>query len=328
MTGVLVGVDLGKTSCRAVVSSGGPETGSSSIGTGTGTGFCGLAEPDGVEGAVAAIDATVSAALSDLVATYPDSATVDEGPPLARSIVVGAAGAESSPAAALLAQLLAQRWGPTTVAVASDSLTGHAGALEGRAGVVLTAGTGAVALGVGADGRLHRADGWGQWLGDEGSGAWIGREALRCAVRSHDGRGPDTSLLPAAELRFGTLRHLPSVLPLDGRLPRATASFVPDVVDCARAGDPAARRVLTEAAHHWAESTVAAARAVAGTTVAVIGGLADVPLLRETWAAALPADLTVHERPGSALDGALLLAERTDLPHEAFLHRHESRGAA
>ncbi len=320
MTGLVVGVDLGKCSCRAAVH----VNGFQALGSATGPGFSGLAEPDGAVTTFATITATLSSALAELRRSHP----AYEVTPVDR-LFVGAAGADASPAAtAQVAQLLAQQWGALTVGVASDSLTGHAGALSGSPGVVLTAGTGAVALGVSATGSLHRVDGWGQWLGDEGSGAWIGREALRCAVRAHDGRGPATSLLPAAERRYGTLRQLPSVLSLDGRLPRATAGFVPDVIDSARSGDREALRVLTRAARHWVESTVTAARAVSETTVAVIGGLAGVPLLREAWAATLPADLSVHERPGSALDGSLLLASRTDLPHERFLHRHENRGAA
>lgn len=320
MTGLVVGVDLGKTSCRAVLSL----EGSQALGSATGPGFSGLAEPDGAETAFATITATVSSALAELRRSQPGY----EVTPVDR-LFVGAAGAESSPTAtARVAQLLAQQWSASTVGVASDSLTGHAGALSGAPGVVLTAGTGAVALGVGATGSLHRVDGWGQWLGDEGSGAWIGREALRCAVRAHDGRGPATALLSAAQERYGSMRRLPSVLSLDGRLPRATASFVPEVIDSARSGDREALRVLKQAAHHWAESTLAAARAVSETTVAVIGGLAGVPLLREAWAAALPAGLAVLQRPGTALQGSLLLASRTDLPHEPFLHRHENRGAA
>lgn len=310
MTGaLLVGIDLGKTSCRAVLS----EDGATELAGATGRGFSGLAEPDGVDGAFAAVTATLDAALTALPGCRGG---------VVQAAFVGAAGAEASPAAAeRLALLLAERWAAETVGVASDSLTGHAGALTGAPGVVLTAGTGAVALGVGDPPSLHRVDGWGQWLGDEGSGTWIGREALRAAVRAHDGRGPATTLLAAALRRYGEPRQLPSVLSLDGRLPRATAAFVPDVIACAEAGDPAAVGVLTRAGRHWAESTVAAARAVAQTTVAVIGGLATVPLLHDTWAAELPDGLHVLAGPGTSLQGSLLLAARADLPHEPFLYR-------
>lgn len=62
------------------------------------------------------------------------------------------------------------------VIVAADALTTHTGALGGRAGVVVAAGTGAVALGTDLREIWRRTDGWGYLLGDRGSGAWeIGR---------------------------------------------------------------------------------------------------------------------------------------------------------
>src|SRR6185503_19327884 len=38
------------------------------------------------------------------------------------------------------------------------------------------------------------AGGWGFVLGDEGSGYWIGRAALRAVLRAADRRGPETQL--------------------------------------------------------------------------------------------------------------------------------------
>ena len=90
----------------------------------------------------------------------------------------------------------------------SDGVIAHAGALGGEPGVVLIAGTGVVALAIGADGGLRTADGWGPWLGDEGGGAWIGAAGLRAALRAHDGRGPSTTLLDAARARFGRAENL------------------------------------------------------------------------------------------------------------------------
>ena len=144
---MILAVDLGKTSCRAAARGRRSE----------GPGAPGLAAPGGMRAAEAAILA---------VAREFDPA--DE-------VIVGAAGALAAPDAAralgdaLLASLRAKR-----VAVTSDAVIAHAGALDGKPGVVLIAGTGVVALAIGADGTLRTADGWGPWLGDEGGGAWIG----------------------------------------------------------------------------------------------------------------------------------------------------------
>ena len=48
-----------------------------------------------------------------------------------------------------------------------------------------------------------RAGGWGHVLGDEGSGYWIGRAALRAVLREADQRGPRTALTPLLLQHFG-----------------------------------------------------------------------------------------------------------------------------
>ena len=182
-------------------------------------------------------------------------------------VIVGAAGALAAPDAAralgdaLLASLRAER-----VAVTSDAVIAHAGALNGEPGVVLIVGTGVVALAIGADGALRTADGWGPWLGDEGGGAWIGAAGLRAALRAHDGRGPSTTLLDAARARFGAPQTWPAQL-TDAA---ALASFAPDVL--AAEGDAAALAIVSAAA----EALAATARAVGDGPVAMVGGLAAV----------------------------------------------------
>jgi N-acetylglucosamine kinase-like BadF-type ATPase len=69
-----------------------------------------------------------------------------------------------------------------------DAEIALAGAHAGKPGAIVAAGTGAIALAKDREGNLHRADGWGHLLGDEGSGYWIGREALRWVCRIADGR--------------------------------------------------------------------------------------------------------------------------------------------
>ena len=63
-------------------------------------------------------------------------------------------------------------------------------------------GTGSIAYGRNARGEAARAGGWGYVLGDEGSGYWIGRAALRAVLREADRRGPTTALSPTAAGAF------------------------------------------------------------------------------------------------------------------------------
>lgn len=175
------------------------------------------------------------------------------------------------------------------MAVTSDAVIAHAGALGGEPGVVLIAGTGVVALAIDANGALRTADGWGPWLGDEGGGAWIGAAGLRAALRAHDGRGPSTTLLDAARARFGAPRTWPARLTGAAAL----ASFAPDVL--AARGDAAALAIVGAAA----EALAATARAAGDGPVAMVGGLAGFTALRD--------QLDLVPAAGDALDGALRL---------------------
>jgi N-acetylmuramic acid 6-phosphate etherase len=222
-------------------------------------------------------------------------------------VIVGAAGAFAAPDAALalghalLASLRAER-----VAVTSDAVTAHAGALNGQPGVVLIVGTGVVALAIDADGALRIADGWGPWLGDEGGGTWIGAAGLRAALRAHEGRGPSTTLLDAAVARFGA----PRTWPAQFNDAAALASFAPHVL--AAEDDAAARKIVVEAA----DALAATARALGDGPVAMVGGLAGAQRLRSKLDLVPPA--------GDALDGALRLAAI----HEPHVIRVQAKSIA
>src|SRR6266536_3773033 len=69
------------------------------------------------------------------------------------------------------------------VRVISDVEAAYFAALDGRAGILLLAGTGSMALGRDPAGRSARSGGLGPLLGDEGSAFWIGREWLRATMR-------------------------------------------------------------------------------------------------------------------------------------------------
>ncbi len=298
---LVAGIDLGKTSCRVRPLRDGVALGDVRV-----PGSRGLADPGGVEAARASIAAGLAVVRRE--SGLADDTTFDV-------LAVGAAGTEAAPdlGPALLAGL------PTReLVLTSDSITSHAGAFSGGAGAVVAIGTGAVAVGLGTRG-LVRVDGLGYWLGDDGGGSWIGRIGLRHALDAKAGRGPSTSLVAAAEARYGDLARLPGTLAAGDRVAAVTAAFAVDVVAAAESGDVLAREVLDSAAEALARTTVTAARESGTDLVAAVGGLA--PVLAERWRGHLPDDLTVVAAAGSALDGAALLAERADLPHESHVER-------
>ena len=68
--------------------------------------------------------------------------------------------------------------------------------------VLLVAGTGSVAVGI--DGaRRVRVGGWGARVGDEGSGAWLGMEAVRATLQALDGRTEPGPLAAAVQEAWG-----------------------------------------------------------------------------------------------------------------------------
>ncbi len=64
-------------------------------------------------------------------------------------------------------------------------------------GIALIAGTGSLAWGCHADGRISRSGGWGYLLGDEGSAYSLGLASLQAVTRHADGRGASTQLTNA-----------------------------------------------------------------------------------------------------------------------------------
>jgi len=82
------------------------------------------------------------------------------------------------------------------VLIVNDALIALETGAPGQPGVVIISGTGSIAYGRNAAGEAARSGGWGYVLGDEGSGYWIGRAALRAVLRAADYRGPATVLTP------------------------------------------------------------------------------------------------------------------------------------
>lgn len=205
-----------------------------------------------------------------------------------------------------------------SVIVASDALTTHLGALAGRPGAVVAAGTGVIVLGTDHTSIWHQADGWGHLLGDDGSGAWIGNQGLRAALRHADGRdGGSAALLDRARSRFGDIDAALHAIYGSIWPAHELAAFAPDVAAAAHDGDPVAHDIWRRAGVHLAESARAAARGLP-PNFSWGGKLFDAgPLLRDAFHDELTRRVPgarVSAPAGQAADGALLLAQRGLLP--------------
>jgi N-acetylglucosamine kinase-like BadF-type ATPase len=78
--------------------------------------------------------------------------------------------------------------------IETDARAALEGAFDGGPGVVIIAGTGSIVIGKTPKGDLLTIGGWGRFLGDEGSGYFLGREALRVVTLQMDRRGDATKL--------------------------------------------------------------------------------------------------------------------------------------
>lgn len=114
-----------------------------------------------------------------------------------------------------------------------DTPIAHAGALAGRPGVVVIAGTGSVVYGRDGDGRSWTFGGWGFLFGDEGSAFAIVRQALSAMMRAQD--GGDASLAAEAQAAcdfFGvsSLRRLAHAFYKNEITRDRLAAFAPEVM--------------------------------------------------------------------------------------------------
>jgi glucosamine kinase len=237
---------------------------------------------------VAVGEASARAALNELLGKLP---------PLARyrldAICAGSAGCRVPATRQFLtAQLAPLTRSGTVVIVADAKLVLPAAGLE--EGVALICGTGSIALGC-YQGYEVQSGGWGYLLGDEGSGYWMVRAALRALLDRRE-RG-----LPLGELgeRFLSASDAGQLSALHERLyadphPRHWADYAPLVLASA---DPLAGQITAEAAGALAGLAVSAAErlgAPARLPVVLAGGL-----IRHAGLEARVRVLIAKARPGS-----------------------------
>lgn len=207
----------------------------------------------------------------------------------------------------------------------NDASIALAGALAGRPGVIVVAGTGSVAFGRDPSDRETRVGGWGYLFGDEGSAFALGLAGVRAALRAHDGVGPRTALEARIPQHFG--RRVTEIPPLyyEGRLERSEiAAAAPAVTGAAASGDPVALPLVAEAAQALAAFAAAVIARLtwpdAAVPVAPVGGVFKagrviLDPLRTALATRVPGAVLVPARFAPAV-GALLLGLRAaGVPH-------------
>ena len=121
-------------------------------------------------------------------------------------------------------------------------------------GVLVIAGTGSIVYGRNAAGETARAGGWGHTVSDEGSGYWIGIEAVKAALRQHDAQR-SSALLSALMAALGLKEFDDLIVRINGDPPPDYAALFPVAQHFAEQGDVAASAVLAHAARELAHLT-------------------------------------------------------------------------
>ncbi|NLJ80447.1 MAG: ATPase [Firmicutes bacterium] len=173
--------------------------------------------------------------------------------------------------------LKAEEFAPGIV-LENDAVIALVGGNAREQGVVLIAGTGAIAYGINKQGQRRRSSGWGHLIGDEGSGYNIAVSGVAAALRAYDGRGQDTLLVKL----FKDVLALETMEDIMERIyfslsKEEIASLAYLVFEAVEKGDQAAREIIHKAGSELALSIKAVLTALELTQeeieIPLVGGV-------------------------------------------------------
>jgi N-acetylglucosamine kinase-like BadF-type ATPase len=254
--------------------------------------------------------------LLDLILACCQSAQAE--PAMLQNIVLGLAGAgrpgvRTELADKLTALSVKKKFPMKHISVETDARIALEAAFAGGSGIALIAGTGSIALYHTEDGKYLRAGGWGNILGDEGSGFAIGRDGLTAAMRQFDGRGEKTLLTKKALDHFG-LAAMDELIPKIYQEHADPASFAPLVLSAAAERDRIAHLILVKNASELADHVrilTMLSRPKHMLPVCLMGGLLAneniySKLVKEKIVASLPQVLVLKPKFPAAFGAAIL----------------------
>lgn len=202
-------------------------------------------------------------------------------------------------------RVISERVG-SEVVVCGDEVIALDAAFQGGPGILVIGGTGSAVIGRCADGTRFKAGGWGPGIGDEGSGYWIGREAVRRAFLALDEERPST-LMEAIRTAWG-VEGVGEIVAFANNQPGPDyPALTPLVVRAAATGDSVAAGILRDAGSELARQVAIVwdkmkAHGESSVSVAYTGGVVEkIAQARE----AMQAQIT-HSRPGlTVMDNAI-----------------------
>lgn len=205
-------------------------------------------------------------------------------------------------------EFAARPWPFAAVQVYDDIDIARAGAHGGEDGAVIIVGTGSAALAM-VDGVRHQCGGWGFHIGDQMSGAILGRELVRRAVEATDELVPGSPLTEAVIARLGGSLDAVMDWSFQDRKPADYGALVPLFFEYYEKGDPVAADLM-DLQFSYIDNYVAWFKRRGATRMAAVGGFGTrlYPLLIKRYG-----DFIVQPRH-EPLHGAVILAKQKFAP--------------
>ncbi len=170
------------------------------------------------------------------------------------AICIGASGAGREEIAGKIRAMVIEldpQLSSARIQVVGDTVIALEAAFGSGPGVITIAGTGSIALGRDAEGHTARAGGWGFAVSDEGSGQWIGRQAVSAVLRARDQQqemAPAVGALAAGILEAWNLPDFEALVVFANSTPAPEfPRLFPVVLRAAEQGDRVAGELLVRA---------------------------------------------------------------------------------
>ncbi len=234
-------------------------------------------------------------------------------------VALGAPGCgESRDTDRTLREVMEECFPDTPWTLVNDGAVGYYGALSGRPGINLVAGTGAIAFGADGNGNIVRSGGWSEHFSDEGSCYWLGKLAMGLFCKESDGREPRGALYRIVREQWSLENDFDFIevmereyLPFRSKVARLQVLLL----QAASAGDEAAKALYVQAAGELCQMAVGIARQLElprGAEVSLTGGLSHAGELVTGPLTRMLAEHGFRYTPAEAspVEGALILARQ------------------
>ena len=211
-------------------------------------------------------------------------------------------------------------FGAERTEVVGDEVIALDAAFKGGPGILQIAGTGSNTIGRAPDGSRECAGGYSSRLGDEGSGYWIGVNAVRWALHAFDREQPQLILNKVGEI-WGTPTLDDLISRGDSTPGPDFAALAPAIHELAQAGDAVAIAVLKQAATDLVEFVLLVREKLRRkhsiafeVPVAWTGGVIEkMPAVRDAFFSGLRAaapEMPIGSSPVVSLEGAVWRAKQ------------------